>query len=127
MGWELHITRREHIADEGNDITRAEWIAAAEADPELTLDEAGMAEFAASEDEVWWFKWLDGAIDVIHADGPAVAKMVALAEVLGAEVQDANGYVYNADGTSQLKEIWREPEPARPGKPGLFARLFGRS
>ena len=128
MGWELHITRRDHIADEGCDIAREEWIAVVEADPEMIWDEAGDTVIVESEDVAWPFLWLDGAIDVKHAEGRVIAKMVALANVLDAEVQDGNGYVYRADGTSFLKETHSDPTPPHTpgGKRGPLARLFGR-
>jgi hypothetical protein len=37
MGYDLHITRRRHWPDEGDDITAQEWLAYVERDSELRL------------------------------------------------------------------------------------------
>jgi hypothetical protein len=47
MGYDLHITRADHWAEnEGHEITRDEWFALVASDPELTPDPVNGNDYA---------------------------------------------------------------------------------
>ena len=111
MGYDVHITRRAVWWDEeGAPIGADEWSALVEADPELEM--AGAAE-ARTEGGVLRYEnpllarmvthaavdgaWLDLREGVVTAKNPDVvllAKMGAVAALLGAKVQGDDGEDY---------------------------------
>lgn len=129
MGYDLHITRKAHWADEqGPAISEAEWRAVVEADPELSVDTEtqyvtarGEWVFAAWRGEPGVLGWFDGEITAKHPEQPLVVKMVQIAEGLGASVQGDDGEVYRADGTSYHREPPDTSAPP-PGQ-GLLGRI----
>jgi hypothetical protein len=111
MGYELHITRKEHWSDEGPDIADSEWQAYIANDPEMKI--TGVAEAALpdggvlryespllaewrkqSGDEVVWFDFRSGRIDVKNPDDETTAKMQQIAAALGGKVQGDEGEIY---------------------------------
>ena len=126
MGYDLHITRKAHWGDEhGPTISEAEWRAAIDGDPELSLDTERRYEttrgdyvFAAWNGEPGVLGWFDGEITTKNPDTPLVVKMVAIAAALGATVQGDDGEIYRPDGTS----FHPEPPPP-PSKPGVVERV----
>jgi len=99
MGYELHITRAGFWAEnEGHEISRAEWIRLIEQHAELSIDERNGPFFA-----VWgttsphyspWLDWSEGNIFTKNPDRPTLAKMLQIAELLGATVQGDEGEIY---------------------------------
>lgn len=101
MGYDLHITRSDNWAEsEETPISSAEWLAIVEADPELQLEPANGPYFAhwtgpCSYREGGWFDWNDGQIQTKNPDRAILAKMLAIAEKLGAAVQGDDGEPYS--------------------------------
>jgi hypothetical protein len=100
MGYGLHITRREQWADEGGDISSAEWLQLVAIDPELCLVPENGPYFA-----LWsgpsscadpWLDWRGGQVFSKNPDEPLIDKMVDIARILGAKVQGDNGEVYKS-------------------------------
>jgi hypothetical protein len=103
MGYDLHITRAEDWSDsEKTPITKEEWAAVVAADPELRWD-ADNDQFnrfqanwinPASGEERGWFAWSDGEISTKNPDRAQLAKMLQIAERLGAQVLGDDGEKY---------------------------------
>ena len=100
MGYDLHITRAENWSDsDGPHISAAEWQSLVAADPELSPDPDNGPSFA-----LWrgsgaaaeaWLAWSEpGDIFTKYPDRALVAKMLQLAERLGARVQGDDGEFY---------------------------------
>jgi hypothetical protein len=99
VGYELHITRRNHWSDEGCDITRDEWLTLVANDPELTIHPVLGDGYAIwngpSEFEDPWLRWRRGNINTTRPDDALYAKMLDLAAKLGARVQGDEGEFYD--------------------------------
>lgn len=95
IGYDIHITRTEEWSDNGaSQIARAEWLAVAEADPELTPDpENGKAFYTCGDS---WFDWFEGNVDTKNPDHAVLAKALELAGVLDARVQGDDGELYES-------------------------------
>jgi hypothetical protein len=98
MGYDLHITRRKHWTDKGDDITGDEWLAYVQNDSELHLQPQSGPYFA-----VWsgpsgrddpWLDWSDGQIYCKYPDPALIDKMVVIAQQLDAVVQGDDGEIY---------------------------------
>jgi hypothetical protein len=105
MGYDLHITRKGHWADEGPNISVDEWLAVVASDPEMRLDPSNGPNFA-----LWsrtdgagdgWLDWNEGNIFTKNPDNAFIAKMAAIAKQLGAQVQGDEGERYDHDGQPQ--------------------------
>ena len=99
MGYELHITRRDFYADpNGPAITLEEWMAYVASDPELRLaPEYGKHTVLMTLPSKYpdpWLEWFEGCIDTKNPDKPIVAKMIQIAQKLGACVQGDDGELY---------------------------------
>src|SRR5205814_2079341 len=100
VGYDLHITRADHWAEnQGREISRDEWLALVANDPELTLDPVNGADYA-----LWsgrcrypdpWFNWWRGNISTKNPDRAIIAKMIQIAERLGARAQGDDGEFYD--------------------------------
>jgi len=99
MGYELHITRAEFWAEnEGHEITRAEWLRLVEQDAELAIDDQNGPLFAVwgptSPNYSPWLDWSEGNIYTKNPSRKALAKMLHIADLLGATVQGDEGEIY---------------------------------
>jgi hypothetical protein len=98
MGYDLHITRRKHWTDKGDDITGDEWLAYVQGDSELRLQSEGGPYFAVwsgpSELDEPWLDWNDGHIYSKYPDPAFIDKMVVIAQQLDASVQGDDGEIY---------------------------------
>jgi hypothetical protein len=129
MGYELHITRREHWADtEIPDISFDEWITYVNNDKELELtngyeikigsktqfqNRPGFCEWKAHPTEKEpnarpWFSYWQGSIDTKNPDAPTIRKMTQIASALNANVQGDDGEIYTEE---YLAELESEEEP----------------
>jgi hypothetical protein len=121
MGYDVHITRKEHWFDEnGSKIDLDEWKALILSDPEMRLDGYASAVVGGGrvlrvESEglaVWtayakagvggnmaWFDLRQGNVVVKNPDDAILRKMWQLAQRLGAKVQGDECEVYAADGS----------------------------
>jgi hypothetical protein len=124
MGYDLHITRKEHWSDKiGNDIPLPEWLALVQSDPDMRLD--GFAEATTSNGDViriesdglsvWTaysghiegrnmarFDFHHGCVVAKNPDVEIRRKMHQMAQRLRAKVQGDDGEYYGPDG---------QPEP----------------
>ena len=112
MGYDLHITRRSKWFDtEGLEITKSEWHAIIEFDPEMRLSEAAehdlpsgealryenpsLAEWTGHPDEEFvWFNYSRGNIVVKNPDEATLVKVQEIAHKLRASVQGDDGESY---------------------------------
>ena len=96
MGYDVHITRAENwVENEGHKIEESEWHALIESDPELRLAGYNGPHFAIwnahpEEDEAW-LDWFDGNLFTKNPDEHLLAKMLQIADRLGANVQGDDG------------------------------------
>jgi hypothetical protein len=103
MGYDLHITRAKEWSDNDDaQITAEEWLRVVAADPELSLAGYNGDYFALwngpSRNPDPWFDWSGGNVMTKSPDPALVAKMIQLAERLGARVQGDDGEIYLSDG-----------------------------
>ncbi|QDU54667.1 hypothetical protein [Aeoliella mucimassa] len=125
MGYDLHITRKEHHFDkDGPAIRLDEWLAYVASDPEMRFDGFAEAQLPngnvlRAEGEglsVWtaysghelagnmaWFDYWRGSIIVKNPDPEIIGKMVRIARALGAKVQGDESEIYAEDGSSNWK------------------------
>ena len=124
MGYDVHITRREHWADDEQPaIAIGEWLAlvgnSQEWDVANVAEVSGEQSALVYENEglaVWlawsgheesgskaWFYFRDGNIVVKNPDKEILAKMLELAELLGARVQGEEGEFF--DDSEQLNPV----------------------
>ncbi len=99
MGYELHITRARFWAEnEEHRISRAEWLRLIEEDAALSIDERNGPLFAewgpTSRHYSPWFDWSEGNIYTKNPDRKTLAKMLQIADSLGATVQGDEGEIY---------------------------------
>lgn len=99
LGYDLHITRAEFWAEnEGQEISREEWLRVVEQDPELTIDAHNGPLFAnwgpVTDGYSPWFKWLEGNVYTKNPDRNTLEKMLQIATLLGATVQGDDGETY---------------------------------
>jgi hypothetical protein len=107
MGVEFHITRAEFWAEnESSPISADEWLSYVASDPELSLDQTNGKFFARwagpSAYEEPWLDWSQGNIIAKWPDTALYIKMLRIAEVLRAQVQDDEGTVYKSPGDWQF-------------------------
>ena len=101
MGYELHISRGKSWAEnKGRHIGTEEWLNLVEADTELALDGRNGPYFAvwsgSGREDGSWFDWAGGNISTKHPDRETLAKMLRIAERLGATVQGDEGETYGS-------------------------------
>ncbi len=109
MGYDLHITRKEHwFDDEGEEITLSEWLDYINSDQELNITDTneldnientssplGYCEWNVHPlNDKWWFDYSNGNIYTKNPDNDTIIKMLSIAEKLNAKVQGDDGEVY---------------------------------
>jgi hypothetical protein len=123
MGYDVRITRAPKVwyENEGHHITRDEWLSLVSSDHELrpaTRQDVNYSEglilWSGAKFERW-FSWENGNISTKNPNAAMLAKIVALAERLGARVQGDDGETYlpdgrilQADGTYDPDRDWRK-------------------
>lgn len=134
MGYELHITRREHWADtETHNISLDDWLTYVNNDKELELtneydikigsqthfqDRAGYCEWNAhpvhtDPNSRPWFAYWKGVIDTKNPDAPTIRKMMQIASALNAKVQGDEGEIYTEE---YLVEMLNEEEQIKSSR-----------
>src|SRR5690349_14401161 len=132
MGYEVHIHRREHWSDDGNDIDLSEWVALIAADK--SLEEYGhvdwkvegsdqilrtpTARWIAENGEEGGFWFYRGSIQTKNPSVEVIKKAWDIAQRLGARVEGDDGEFYRADGAY-------DPVHIEPPKRSLWSRLLG--
>lgn len=120
MGYEVHITRKEHWSDQvGAGIALEEWLRYVSEDEGMIAE--GFAEATTADGEsvrvenagtaVWtaysghgvggnkaWFCHIEDRISVNNPDAEILKKMRRIATALGAQVQGDDGEHYDVDG-----------------------------
>lgn len=104
MGYDVHITRREHWADdEGPAISMEEWRRYVESDADVQPDPQNGDEdflFVNHPDEpapLWWSR---GGVYTKNPDQPTILKMIEIAVRIRALVQGDDGDFYDSVGKS---------------------------
>jgi len=102
MGYDLHVTRKEFWADdEGPVISLDEWLAYRAKDPDIIPDcENPGPEYAlfvahSQHWPIWWDE--SGEICTKNPDARVIAKLVQIAESLGAKVVGDDDEIYGLD------------------------------
>ncbi|MEU0674686.1 hypothetical protein ABZ330_17670 [Streptomyces sp. NPDC006172] len=115
MGYDVHITRRTPWWDEGEHITREEWAAVVDADPDLEMVQVARAvprgqDVVLEYRNAWlaamvthperatagaWLDWRDGQVVVKNPDELLIGKMREIAGVLRAHVEGDEGEHYD--------------------------------
>lgn len=127
MGYDLHITRKDDWTDEnGPVITAEEWRALIDSDPELELDSDtrcvmsdGEFVFATWNGQAGVLGHYAGEITSKNPDESLIAKMIEIANRLGAKVQGDDGEMY--PDALETQDVDRQ----RRGLSSLWQRLFG--
>lgn len=127
MGYDLHITRKDDWADEtGPVITAEEWRALIDSDSELELDSHtrcvmsdGEFVFAAWNGQTGALGHYAGEITSKNPDELLIAKMIEIANRLGAKVQGDDGETY------PIALETHDVDQRRGGLSSLWQRLFG--
>lgn len=118
MGYDLHITRKADWSDpDGPTISEAEWRQLIENDPELVLDtetKCGDWQFVSWRDDPGWLAFTGREIRSKYPSDALIAKMVSIADRLGAKVQGDDGEVYPEALAERATK-----------KPTWWHRLFG--
>ena len=120
MGYDLHITRRDFWADDGNEIPKAEWLTYAQTQPNLRVAEADEVWLSPAKGEDWPIWWFQGTIDAKNPPDSVIQEMAHIALALDATLQGDDGEHYDTNA------IRSDPHPPSP-KPGFLSRLFGKS
>lgn len=99
MGYDFHITRKDHWADEeGAEIALEEWIQYAQSDVEIEADpdNPGAENRLVSLPEGVWPLWWDGAGELLskNPERPMIRKLIAIAAALNARVLGDDGENY---------------------------------
>ena len=117
MGYDLHIVRREHWADDtagSIDISLPEWLEYINSDPELELsnpydeneepgDASGFCTWTAyPADDKPWFDYGRGAIHTKNPDEDVIVKMLSISEALNARVQGDDGEIYELSDDEKI-------------------------
>ena len=99
MGYDLHITRKRHWLDDGDDIAFDEFVALVKADSEFSYPGLGGADYAdwtsPSSGYRSWLHWDEtGYIQTKNPESEFVDKMVTISKKLSARVQGDDGEIY---------------------------------
>jgi hypothetical protein len=110
MGYDLHITRKEFWADdEGPEITLEEWRNYVATDSSIMLDEKNpggqnyVLRVGQNMCPLWWDERAE--IYTKNPDPTVIAKLVQIANVLGAKVMGDDGEIYGTDHSDPTKAI----------------------
>jgi uncharacterized protein YfaT (DUF1175 family) len=108
MGYDLHITRREFWADDGNNISRREVDELVKNDPELEWDKTlgkDMIRFTGNSlyDDPW-LQYCEGELNTKWPDRELIRKMIQIAQSLQANVQGDDGEYY--EDLASIPDDW---------------------
>lgn len=112
----VYITRRRNPLDPGDSVSLEEWQRLAADDPSFRAPTSSDHEKIAMKwtgtpfpgEAIWtghpdypavWFCWSDGNVEGKNPDEVMIAKMMALAAKLDANVISETGEVFNEDGS----------------------------
>jgi len=108
MGYDIHITRKEHWSDEdvSLDISLSEWNLIVSNDLELEIDDSAKIftsdgernlckwKKKINEKDIAWFDLYDGNISAKNPNDDTISKMCAIALLLKAKVQGDDSEIY---------------------------------
>ena len=126
MGYDIHITRRKHWFDKGDDIALDEFVRHVRADAEFRYPGENGDDYAdwRSPETGYesWLCWSDGQIDTKNPEPEFIDKNFAVARELRAKVQGDDGEVYLSATEIQKEEI--EPAASVPSPPRPAPAVF---
>ncbi len=101
MGYDFHITRKDHWADEeGDEIALEEWIRYTMCDKDVQADpdNPGAENWIVNLREGVWPMWWDatGELKTKNPEQPMISKLVSIAAALNARVLGDDGEHYDA-------------------------------
>ena len=106
MGYDIHVTRREHWSDEGDpQISLQEWLEYVATDSEITADpqnpepENSLVHLRGEEWPLWWY---EGELCTKNPDESVILKLAQVARRLDARVLDDDDEIYSIDDRDQL-------------------------
>jgi hypothetical protein len=110
MGYDLHITRKEFWADdEGPKITLEEWGNYVATDTSIKLDEEnpGSKNYVFHSGQNLCPLWWDERAEIYtkNPEPQFIAKLVQIANTLGAKVMGDDGEIYGTDPSDPTKTI----------------------
>jgi hypothetical protein len=105
MGYDFHITRKDHWADdEGPSISLDEWTEYARGDTDINPDPDNPGPenwIVTGRGGAWPLWWNDtGEIVTKNPEPPMIEKMITIANALGARVLGDDDEVYGETSTS---------------------------
>lgn len=129
MGYNLHITRQEHWAENENEslqIRLEEWLEYVHNDKELTLNKEAYSYTQKDSDEIFyppgfaewkgnnnlegvWFDYSDGEIETKNPEQETIKKMKQIAKELNAKLMGDDGEIYDLDSD----KIFRDEEEVK--------------
>ena len=129
MGYNLHITRQEHWAEDENTNLRIplnEWLEYVKCDKELTLDPTAYSYAIKDSDEVFyppgfadwtgnkniegaWFDYKNGRIESKNPEQETINKMKQIAKALNAKLMGDDGETYDLN-SDQIFRDWETEE-----------------
>ena len=126
MGYDVHITRAEHWADnEGWEIAPDDWLVLVRSDPELmTTPENGeyfVIWHGTTKYPETWFDWRAGNITTTYPDRATLKKMFQLATTLEARIQGDDGEVYDEESIEKFDDSFLDVNPSGT-QPGSASR-----
>lgn len=136
MGYDLHITRKEHWAEDEqreNNITLDEWLDYVDEDPGLQISDAYQIRNPQKPDELmpasgfcdWlsypqnekrWFDYYEGNIGTKNPDEDTIRKMLSIAKAFNAKVQGDNGEIYSLSSSNKIIHHFND-DNTTPKKP----------
>ena len=107
MGYDLHITRKEHWSDEdGSEISLSEWVKYSQndsdikPDPDNPGDENWMIISDSWSWPIWWEK--NGELRTKNPEPAAIQKLISIAIALDARVLGDDGEIYRNDSSGAV-------------------------
>ena len=139
MGYDIHITRAEHWANnESLQITINEWLALVQSDSELIPAPENGQGFVvwrgATKYPETWFDLLAGNIVTKNPDRATMRKLLEISGTLNAQVQGDDGELYDEAAVDGFDDAYLDGNSQTPiaqsvlrdKRPSLFQRLLVR-
>lgn len=108
MGYDLHITRRKHWPDRGDDIAREEFESYVRGDVEFKYPSqmgADYAEWVSPKTGYQsWLCWENGQIQTKNPEPEFIDKIAAIAVALNAVAQGDDGEIYLSSTTIRSEQ-----------------------
>lgn len=130
MGYDLHITRAEHWANnDENPISAQEWLELVKEDPELIPSPENGECFViwrgTTQSPEIWFNWWNGNIYTKNPDKATLCKLYQMAQRLNAQLQGDEGEIWGAKDIEAFVDHEDKilPLQAKKSNNGVLARI----